>query len=195
MTHVAFLRAINVGGRGIVRMADVQEAFTRAGCRNVRTVIASGNVLFDLPRGTFSACAPRIGGHLARLFGGQPVVIYRSADDVRRLVARAPFGPLTTERALKLYVMFAVEKTSQRPRFPLALPKEGLEALGMCGADVFIVSRRKPNGWYGFPTLWIEKELGITTTARSWSTVLKVAAHGTGRSSTGGQRDPIPRAR
>ncbi|MNC93783.1 hypothetical protein D3C83_104910 [compost metagenome] len=71
-------------------------------------------------------------------------------------------------------MLFAVEKTRQRPRFPLALPKEGLEAIGMAGADVFIVSRRKPSGWYGFPTLWIERALGITTTARSWSTVRRI---------------------
>lgn len=174
--HVAFLRAVNVGGRGTLRMGDVQRAFSAAGCLNVRTVIASGNVVFDAPDGATATLERRIRARIAPLLGADPVVIYRSLDYLRRLVARAPFGELTGDRALKLYVLFAVEKTTLRPRFPLALPKEALEAIGMNGGDVFIVSRRKPSGWYGFPTLWIEKELGITTTARSWSTVARIAA-------------------
>jgi uncharacterized protein (DUF1697 family) len=44
--HVAFLRAINVAGHAIVRMADLRQAFADAGCRNVRTYIQSGNVVF-----------------------------------------------------------------------------------------------------------------------------------------------------
>ena len=45
MTHVAFLRAVNVGGRGLVKMTDLQKAFTADGATNARTVIASGTVL------------------------------------------------------------------------------------------------------------------------------------------------------
>ena len=41
-----------------------------------------------------------------------------------------------------------------------------------------LVSRRKPNGMYGFPNNWIEKELGITSTARNWSTVTKIVERG-----------------
>jgi len=41
--------------------------------------------------------------------------------------------------------------------------------------DVLIVSRRKPNGMYGFPNNWIERELGVVATARNWSTVTKLA--------------------
>ena len=175
MRQVAFLRAVNVGGQGIVRMADVRSAFTAAGCSNVSTFIASGNVVFDAPpAGRAAAIDRRVRTSLAALLGSEPVIVYRSVDDLRRLVARAPFGALAEDRALKLYVMFVVEKTKQRPRFPLHLPKEGLTAIAMIRGDVLIVSRRKPNGWYGFPTTWIERALGIVTTARSWSTVRKI---------------------
>ena len=50
----------------------------------------------------------------------------------------------------------------------------GLEAIGMRGNDVLIVSRRKPNGMYGFPANWLEGELGVAATARNWSTVRKL---------------------
>ena len=173
--QVAFLRAVNVGGRGIVKMPDLQQAFVAAGAANVTAFIASGNIIFDAPADG-DALRARIARNVRRLLGTEPVIVYRSMRQLERLVARAPFGALTADRTLKLYVLFSLAKTTNRVRFPLQLPKEGLEAIGMNGADVLVVSRRKSTGWYGFPTLWIEKELRITTTARSWSTVTRMVA-------------------
>ena len=44
---MTFLRAINVAGHAIVKMADLKDAFASAGCRNVGTFIQSGNVIFE----------------------------------------------------------------------------------------------------------------------------------------------------
>lgn len=46
----------------------------------------------------------------------------------------------------------------------------------MKNLEVFIVSRRKKNGFYGFPNNFIEKELGVSATSRNWSTVTKIVA-------------------
>ena len=46
MRYVALLRGINVGGRNKVPMAELREAFERAGHTDVSTYIQSGNVLF-----------------------------------------------------------------------------------------------------------------------------------------------------
>ena len=172
--QVAFLRAINVGGRGIVKMADVQRAFLDAGCTDVTTFIASGNIVFVAPAGDAEPWRAAVRRNIGRLLGAEPTIVYRSMRQLERLVARAPFGELASDRTLKLYIVFASDRTKRRPRFPLELPKEGLEATGMIGDDLLIVSRRKPNGMYGFPNNWIEKELGITSTARNWSTVVKI---------------------
>jgi uncharacterized protein (DUF1697 family) len=174
VTQVAFLRAINVGGQGLMKMDALRQAFEAAGCRNVRTLIASGNVLFDGRAG--AAQRARIAKQVAAVLGAEPVIMYRTIPELARIIADAPFGRLANDKRVKLYIMFAAEKTTRRPRFPLRLPKERLEAIGARAADVFIVSRRKPSGWYGFPTLWIEKELDIVTTARTWSTVTKIVA-------------------
>ena len=53
---------------------------------------------------------------------------------------------------------------------------KALEIRGMCERDVLMVSRRKPNGLYGFPGDWTERELGLASTARNWSTVTKIVA-------------------
>jgi uncharacterized protein (DUF1697 family) len=45
-SYVAFLRGINVGGKGILRMSDLVAALATPTFANVRTYIQSGNVLF-----------------------------------------------------------------------------------------------------------------------------------------------------
>jgi hypothetical protein len=73
-------------------------------------------------------------------------------------------------------VAFLSAKPATRPKFPLCLPAEALEAVGMKNQDVFVVSRPKKNGMYGFPNNLIEKELGVAATTRNWSTVTKIVA-------------------
>ena len=48
MRYVAFLRAINVGGR-VVKMDDLRRHFVSMGLSDVQTFIASGNVIFESP--------------------------------------------------------------------------------------------------------------------------------------------------
>ncbi|MCC6187963.1 MAG: DUF1697 domain-containing protein [Anaerolineales bacterium] len=50
MRHVAFLRAINVGGH-VVKMDMLRRLFTRMGSARVETYFASGNVVFEAPAG------------------------------------------------------------------------------------------------------------------------------------------------
>lgn len=45
--YVAFLRAINVGGRTLIKMSDLRDAFAAAGCRDVTTYIQSRNAMFN----------------------------------------------------------------------------------------------------------------------------------------------------
>ena len=46
-SHLALLRGINVGGKNKILMKDLSAMFVKPGCKNVRTFIQSGNVIFD----------------------------------------------------------------------------------------------------------------------------------------------------
>jgi len=173
MTHVAFLRAVNVGGKGLVKMADLQKAFTAAGARNVRTLIASGNVIFDAPA-ALGSLRERIVKKVGALLGAEPIIVFRTLPYLERLVEAAPFGPLVNDKRIKLYVLFLSGKPTRLPAFPIAIPKEVIEVPGMFEQDALIVSRRKPNGMYGFPGLWTDKEIGVASTARNWNTVVRI---------------------
>jgi len=173
MTHVAFLRAVNVGGKGLVKMADLQKAFTSAGAKNVRTVIASGNVVFDAPA-ALGPMRDRILKKVGALLGAEPVIVFRTLPYLERLIDAAPFGALVNDKRIKLYVLFLSGKPKALPAFPITIPKEAIEVPAMHEQDALLVSRRKPNGMYGFPGLWTEKELGVASTARNWTTIVRI---------------------
>jgi len=173
--YVAFVRAINVAGHAIVKMRDLKAAFAAAGCENVATYIQSGNVLFDAAAADIERLHSRIVAELGDSIGEPPTVMLRKLGDVARLVAADPFAGVAERARAKLYVAFLAEKPARKPAFPLRLPKERLEAIGMAGRDVLIVSLRKDNGFYGFPNNFIEKELGVAATSRNWTTVTKIA--------------------
>ena len=46
----------------------------------------------------------------------------------------------------------------------------------MSDREVFLVSRRKANGFFGFPNAFIEDQLGVPATSRNWNTVTKIHA-------------------
>jgi len=61
-----------------------------------------------------------------------------------------------------------------RPSLPLVSTKEALEAVAMSGGEVYDVSRRKKNGFFGFPNDFVEEGLGVSATTRNWSTIARI---------------------
>ncbi|MGQ0430988.1 MAG: DUF1697 domain-containing protein [Microthrixaceae bacterium] len=89
--YVALLRGINVGGRNIISMADLRDAFDAAGFGAVRTYIQSGNVLFesDVRAGALEGDLEAM---LEGRFGVPLVVVARSLAQLRAIVTNAPTG-------------------------------------------------------------------------------------------------------
>jgi uncharacterized protein (DUF1697 family) len=172
--YVAFMRAINVAGHASVRMSDVRDAFAAAGCRKVRTYIQSGNVIFESPARDAAATLRKVRGRLRNLLDDEPHIVLRTVREIEDLVKRAPFKDVQAEPGIKLYVAFLSQKPRIKPRFPLVSSKEALEAVAMSDREVFVVSRRKKNGFFGFPNNFIEHELEVSATTRNWSTVTKI---------------------
>ena len=173
-SYVAFIRAINVGGRAIVRMTDVRDAFVRAGCERVRTYIQSGNVLFDSRETDVGVLSGHVCGRLAELTGTKVGMSVRRLAELEKLVKGQPFRDFETDPSIKLYVAFLESKPPVKPKLPLISVREALEAFAMKSLDVLILSRPKPNGFYGFPNNFVEKELAVPATTRNWNTVQKI---------------------
>ena len=173
--YVALLRAINVAGHARVEMPRLCDVFTRAGCANVQSYIQSGNVIFEAEDDDCEPLFQKVTTNIRRLTGEQSSVIFRSARQIHALVKAAPFKTYEADRTLKLYAVCLLQKPRRVPPFPWEDPKERLEAIGIKGLDVLVVSRRKePRLFYGFPNSFVEKILSVPATSRNWSTIKKI---------------------
>jgi uncharacterized protein (DUF1697 family) len=102
--YVALLRGVNVGGVTI-KMADLAEVVRGVGYADVKTVLASGNVLFTTPDAA-SAAKKALEAALRDRFGYEAWVHVLTVDAIRKIIAAYPF-PRSAER--HAYVVFAVK--------------------------------------------------------------------------------------
>ena len=171
--YIAFLRAINVAGHARVKMTDLNRAFVSAGCKEVRTVIQSGNVLFEAADRETSAIIRKVHPRLRELLGSEATIMFRTLSEFETIVRAAPFEGIEPGPDMQLYVAFLSQMPDRKPGLPVLSPKEGLEAFKIKDREVFVVSRRKTNGMFGFPNNFIESEFEVPATTRNWSTVKK----------------------
>jgi uncharacterized protein (DUF1697 family) len=94
--HVAFLRAINIGGRR-ASSEDLRSCLESLGFRDVATFRASGNLIFDADRESPSALTKRIDEALTRSLGYDVRAFLRSAVQVRSIASLDPFPPQVVE--------------------------------------------------------------------------------------------------
>jgi uncharacterized protein (DUF1697 family) len=87
--YAAFLRGVNVGGVNL-KMAEVVEALTDAGFDNVRTILASGNVLLE-SRSKIDAVRKKAEKALRDAFGYDAWVLAYDIDTVAAIAAAYPF--------------------------------------------------------------------------------------------------------
>ena len=87
--YAAFLRGVNVGGVNL-KMAEVAAALTDAGFNNVRTILASGNVLLESPAGV-ATVRKKAETALRERFGYDAWVLAYDIDTVRAIVDAYPF--------------------------------------------------------------------------------------------------------
>jgi uncharacterized protein (DUF1697 family) len=87
--YAAFLRGVNVGGINL-KMAEVAEALTEAGFKNVRTILASGNVLLESAAKT-ATVRTKAEAALRERFGYDAWVLAYDIDTVRAIDDAFPF--------------------------------------------------------------------------------------------------------
>src|SRR6201996_8405758 len=87
--YAAFLRGVNVGGVNM-KMAEVSKALEEAGFTNVRTILASGNVLLESRSGV-DAVRKKAESALREAFGYDAWVLAYDIDTVRAVSDSFPF--------------------------------------------------------------------------------------------------------
>lgn len=182
MRHVAFLRAINVGGR-TVKMDRLRRLFTALGFRDVATLIASGNVLFTPGRQRSTTLERRIEEALADALGFEVTTFVRTAADLADL-QRAEGMIATPEAAMLVGFLKSVPDPAAVARVHAL--RTDVDDLDILGRELRWVRR----GPMMESKLWggaLERALGAPMTMRNINTVRKLVLLAAGKEGDDGE--------
>jgi uncharacterized protein (DUF1697 family) len=173
--YVSLLRGINVGGNKLIKMDRLKALYETLGFASVQTLLNSGNVVFaakEKDRGKF---AGRIEDAIDTEFGFRPAVMLRDAPALARIVAKNPYPDRAKNDPSRLAVMFLATKPDEAAPKRLADAYDGPEDIRVAGEEAYLYY---PNGFgrSKLTNVFLEKQLGVTGTARNWNTVAKLLA-------------------
>jgi uncharacterized protein (DUF1697 family) len=164
-TFIALLRAINVGGKGILSMKELATMCVELGFENVRTYIQSGNVIFNsaLPEATVRT---RLEQALAERLGKKIDVIVRTAAELRAILDANPFPAAPPAKVAVVFLSDPMPKNLLRD----VIAPDG-EQVRLGDRELYIYY---PNGM-GRSKLKIPS-LNVPATVRNINTVTKLVA-------------------
>jgi uncharacterized protein (DUF1697 family) len=172
--YAALLRGINVGGHRRVRMDALKQAFGSLGFKNIQTLLASGNVVFEAPLTNASILTKQIQERLKKVLGFEIGVLIRSIRELQSLHRTNPFRGIEVTPRTRLFVTFFPEKPASRLKFPYVSSDGSFKLLRASDCEVCSVvtigNLRGGMQFMGF----LDKEFGRSVTTRSWNTITRI---------------------
>jgi len=170
-TFIALLRGVNVIGKNMIRMPELARAFEKAGFRNIRTYIQSGNVIFRTDEETTALLSAKISKLIDSKFGLTIGVIVITPSELADIIAHNPFAKKPGIDLTRLHVTF-LDRDAEPGKAEKMLSYH-------YPPDEIIIGKRVvyghcPEG-YGhtkYHTNFIEKKLSARATSRNWNTCL-----------------------
>ena len=170
--YVALLRGINLGAANRIAMKDLAPVFSDLGCREVRTYIQSGNVIFRAGDALAAKIEDAAQGAIVARFGLDVPVVVRSAGDLRRVAASNPFLE-RGEDPKSLHVLFLKERPADSDVASLDPGRSPGDEFAVVGREVYLfcpngIARSKLTNEY------VDARLKTRSTSRNWNTLLKL---------------------
>ena len=173
-THIALLRAVNVGGRKLL-MAELRDWAEALGFQDVRTLLQSGNLLFRSPAAADAKLEAMLEAEAIKTFGIAIDFVVRTAAEWEAAIAANPFPDAAKKDPAHLLIMPLRGAPTAVALTALRAAIQGREVVEARGRELYLVY---PDG-VGPSKLTItviERKLGLRGTARNWNTTLKLAA-------------------
>jgi uncharacterized protein (DUF1697 family) len=175
MRWVALLRAVNLGPRNKVPMAELRDLLSSLGYTDVRTLLQSGNAAFAAPARNAATVERAVAKGIADRFGLDIVVIALTEAGLASVVDATPFRDAPVKER---HVAFLSAR-------PAAAKVAALDPAAYAPDEFAVVDRavhlRLPNGVQGSRLPDWERVLGVRATVRTWNTVTRLAELATAR--------------
>ena len=172
--YVAFLRAINVGGR-TVRMDALRRLFETWGGSNVETFIASGNVVFETVRRSAESTERSIEDHVRKALGYPVLTFLRTVPELAAIVGHTPFAQDELDAGGTLFVGFMKCAPGPSVARAVAALRDDVNDFAIRGRELYWLRRSQlMQSISSGPPL--EKLVGSPMTMRNVNTVRRLAA-------------------
>jgi uncharacterized protein (DUF1697 family) len=139
--YVALLRGINVGGRTLVKMADLKSCFEDLGFAAVSTYIASGNVLFESDEVDAATLAATIEAAIEQRFALPVKVVVLDQKAYGRIVKAIP-KPWIGDGSVRANVAFVRRGTDARQVVRELAPDAAIEEVKAVDGAILWATRR-----------------------------------------------------
>jgi uncharacterized protein (DUF1697 family) len=170
--YIALLRGIAPTNPNM-RNDKLRGVFEKLGFENVKTVISSGNVIFESPSRSIRKLEESIEKALPEELGFKSTTIIRSQGQLQKLVDKNPFQGMEHSQKSSLNVTFLKKKRRTGIKFLHKSDNRDDQLLGMYNGAICSVidltSAKTPN-----LMVWLEKKLGKEITTRIWKTVERI---------------------
>jgi uncharacterized protein (DUF1697 family) len=169
--HIVLLRGINLGSRNRIAMPELREALEEAGFDHVQTYVQSGNVVLS-SSGSVADVARNVELQISKSFELDIDVVVRTRAQLAKVVERNPLANVANN-AKRYQVSFLSAKPSAAVMRKLEEAAAEKERVVLIGREIYAWH---PEG-VGRSRLWTllaGRGLGVTATARNWTTVTKL---------------------
>lgn len=166
--YVAFLRGVSPMNLSMLQLKSSLEAI---GCSEVKTVLASGNAVFNSRSKSVADLERKIESALTKHAGRTFYTIIRSVVELQELIESDPYSDADVPDGAKKVVTFA--RKLAVPKVTLPLEKEGATIASAGPREAFSFYLPSPRGPV-FMEL-IKSTFGSEITTRTWETVKKCA--------------------
>ncbi|MDR2471848.1 MAG: DUF1697 domain-containing protein [Treponema sp.] len=172
--YLALLRGINVGGQGIIKMADLKAAFAGLGFTGVSTYIASGNVMFSAAGKNKGALVKTLEAALSKQFGLDLKIALLRAEELAAVIADKPpgFGESPDRR---WDVMFLRPPLTAKKVFAALSLREGVDEAA-AGKGVVYFSRLAARASHSYLSKIAGHPCYREMTIRNWNTAAALGA-------------------
>jgi uncharacterized protein (DUF1697 family) len=173
-SYVALLRGIMPANPNMSN-EKLRQLFEELGFKNVRTVISSGNVLFESDSNASEELETIIEKALPEQLGFTSTTIVRSRAELQKLVSRKPFGSAEHSKTTNLNITFLKKKIRTDLTFPHQPANKSYVILSSNGREVCSVIDISGSKTPDLMT-WLEKQFGKEISTRTYKTVQRILA-------------------
>ncbi|HVZ12698.1 MAG TPA: DUF1697 domain-containing protein [Patescibacteria group bacterium] len=172
--YVAFLRGINVGGKSLVKMSDLKLLLEKLGATDVKTLLNSGNVVFEVNESP-EDFKQKVEQTLYDKYSRKIDVLIRSFTDIEALVNTNPFGKIKLTNDIRFYVTLLPDGVESKLELPYVSEDGSFTIIEISnGAAISVLTLSKMMGTTDAMKI-LEREFGKSITTRNWNTIMRLS--------------------